>query len=313
MTLPPSQDRLRILFAADRLSARGGADRHLLGILDRFRDQPGARTLLAVGFDDGSLPGPERERLGPWTRLKGLDRSGLGGRGRKAVLAGLEELVREFRPHLIHLQNVMDPEIIGRAAALAPSLATVQDHRFFCPGKGKLTRAGEPCREPLGPGCLGCFIDPDYGRRMLELTLARLEALKGLKKILVLSDYMGRELARAGLDPEPVQTLGPFVHGLEKPREQSGRERHLLACRLVERKGVRVALEAARRLKAGPGLVIAGEGSLAGRSGPRPGKAWWNTRAGPTGAGWAGFWPGPSRFGCPGCGPSLRHRGGWRH
>ncbi len=264
MPRPLSGNGLKVLFAADRLSARGGADRHLLGILDRLRDRPGVKTLLAVGFDDGSLPENEKERTGPRVRLKGLDRSGLGGRGRKAALERLEDLAASFKPDLIHLQNIMDPAIIRCAAGIGPGLATIQDHRFFCPGRGKLTSEGRPCTVPMGPGCLSCFADPDYGQRMSELTRTRLEALKGLKKILVLSDYMGQELARAGLDPGSIRTLPPFVHALEEPPRANVSGYHLLACRLVERKGVRLALEAARMLRGPLGLVVAGDGPLAG-------------------------------------------------
>ncbi len=254
----------RILFLADRLSARGGADRHLLGILDLLQGRPEVETLLAVGFDDSSLPAHERDSLGPWVRVKGLDRSGMNGRGGKAVLSGLDRLGEEFRPDLIHLQNVMDPAVIGWAAEHGPSLAAIQDHRFFCPGRGKLTGEGRPCRRVMGPGCLDCFRDRGYGQRMLRLTRARLKALQGLDRVLVLSSYMGQELVAAGLDPGKVTVLSPFVHGLESPSRPGRGEYHLLACRLVERKGVRVALEAARKLRGPLKLTVAGDGPLAG-------------------------------------------------
>jgi len=70
---------VRVLFLHDRLSARGGADRHLIGLLERLRGR--VETLLAVGLDDASLPPAERAGLGPWRRVKGLDRGGLKPRG----------------------------------------------------------------------------------------------------------------------------------------------------------------------------------------------------------------------------------------
>ena len=258
---------LRVLFLADRLSARGGADRHLIGILDLLQARPDIETVLAVGFDDGSLPEQEKERIGPWVRVKGLDRSGMNRRGEEAVLAGLKSLREEFGPVLVHLQNVMDPAVLTWAARKGPALATIQDHRFFCPGRGKVTGKGKPCARAMGPGCLDCFRDREYGQRILDLTRARLEALQGLDRVLVLSSYMAQELAGAGLDPGKVEIVPPFVHALEATDRPAERKYHLLACRLVERKGVRVALAAARMLKGPLGLVVAGDGSLAGEVG----------------------------------------------
>ena len=249
-----------------RLSARGGADRYLVAILDHLQGR--VETLLAVGHDDGSLPPGERRRLGPWQRLKGLERGGLSARGGQAVRRRLEGLLAEYRPQVIHLHNLMDPELIALAAARAPAVMTVQDHRLFCPGLGKLTPAGESCRRHLGPHCLECFHDRDYGRRLLELTRRRLQAAAGLKRVTVLSAYMARELKRAwaglGLAGPPVEVLPPFVHGLEPVRRPGAGEYHLLACRLVERKGVRVALAAAESGELSLPLVVAGDGTLAG-------------------------------------------------
>lgn len=252
---------MRVLLINDRLSARGGADRHLVAILERLQGR--AQTLLAVGHDDGSLPPAERAGLGPWRRLKGLERGGHSPRGGQAARARLARLIAELAPQVIHLHNIMDPGLLEEAAATGRALMTVQDHRVFCPGLGKLAPAGQVCQEPLGPGCLACFADAGHGQRLLELTQRRLAALGGMRRLLVLSRYMARELALAGLDPARIEVLPPFVQGLGAPPGPRRRAHHLLACRLVERKGVLTACQAARLLPAGPPLVVAGDGSLA--------------------------------------------------
>lgn len=264
------EEGLRVLFMADRLSARGGADRHLLGIVKRLRGE--AHTLLAVGHDDGSLPEAERAELGAWRRVKGLERGGLRARGGAAARRRLGELLDSWRPRVVHLQNIMDPALLELSAADGRALLTVQDHRFFCPGLGKLTARGEVCRRVMGEHCLGCFEEPDYGRRLLELTRRRLAAAAGMTRVLVLSQYMAEELERAwaalGIPAPPLSVLPPWVDGLEmepeglRPPGECGY--HLLAGRLVERKGVRVALEAARRLERPLPLWVAGDGPLAG-------------------------------------------------
>ena len=68
---------MRLLLLNSRLSERGGADRWLLGILARLQQH--VQTLLAVGYEDSNLPATERDRVGAWRRLKGLDSRGLGG------------------------------------------------------------------------------------------------------------------------------------------------------------------------------------------------------------------------------------------
>lgn len=254
-----------ILFIADRLSARGGADRHLIGILDHLQGR--VDTCLAVGHEDGSLSLAGRARLGPWQRVKGLDRSGLSERGRAAARKNLARVIQEAAPGYVFVQNLMDPALISQALAAAPGAVLVQDHRVFCPGLGKLTSFGEPCSRVLGPGCLACFADPDYGARMLAVTLARLQALAGASLVLVLSGYMAAELEAAwqahGITPPPLRVWPPMVHGLEDaPPRQGPGEYHLLAGRLVKRKGVLIALEAARLLKEPLPLVVAGDGSL---------------------------------------------------
>lgn len=251
---------MRLMHLHERLSARGGAERHLISLLKH--QQGRCQTLLAVGFDDGSLPEGERREVGPWLRVKGLARRGLRQRGEKAARRRLASAIADFSPELIHVHNLMDPALLELAAASAPTVMTVQDHRLFCPGRGKLTPDGRPCAEPLGGACLACFDQSDYGRRMLALTRRRLEALGSVSLVLVLSRYMARELALAGVEPERIRVLPPPV---DLPPAAPGRERgyHLLAGRLVGRKGLPQALEAARLLKHPVPLRIAGDGPLA--------------------------------------------------
>ncbi|MFH1057112.1 MAG: glycosyltransferase family 4 protein, partial [Pseudomonadota bacterium] len=252
---------MRVLHLNERLSARGGADRHLVAMLAHLRGR--AETLLAVGRDDGSLPPAERAGLGPWVRVKGLMRAGLGAAGGQAARRRLAAVIADFRPDLIHAHNLMDPDLLDLAATAAPAVMTVQDHRAFCPGLGKLLPGGGQCRRPMGSHCAACLREPAYARRLMDLTEGRRTALAGFRRLIVLSGYMAAELAAVGLAPGRIMVLPPMVHGLT-PRATRGPARHhLLAGRLVERKGVRVALAAARLLRTPLPLVVAGDGPLA--------------------------------------------------
>jgi glycosyltransferase involved in cell wall biosynthesis len=252
---------MRVLHLHDRLSARGGADRHLWAVLEHLQGR--VETLLAVGLDDGTLPQAERAAIGPWRRLKGLERGGLSARGGTGAAARLARLIADFAPNVIHLHNVMDPGLLALCAGSGRALMTVQDHRAFCPGLGKLTPQGSICHAPLGEACLACFREAGHGGDMLALTRARLAALGGMRRLLVLSRYMAGELEAAGLDPDRVAVLPPFVHRLAAPAGPPARTHHLLASRLVQRKGVAVALAAAPMMAGPLPLVVAGDGPLA--------------------------------------------------
>ena len=254
-------DPLRVLMVQDRLSARGGADWYLLSLLAHLKGR--VETLLAVGYDDGSLPLSERTGLGKWVRLKGLERSGLGGRRRLAVVRDFQELAADFKPEVIHLHNIMDPALLEAAAGLGRAIMSVQDHRLFCPGLGQVKPDHNLCGQVLGPGCQECFRQDDYGRRMIDLTRRRLDAAGSLAQLVVLSDYMADQLAAAGVAKERIAILPPFVYRLEAwPKKTPGRY-HLLAGRLVDRKGLSVALKARGLMKTSLPLVIAGDGARA--------------------------------------------------
>ena len=51
--------------------------------------------------------------------------------------AGLDELAASFRPDVVHAHNMMNPVVLAWAARRRDTLLTVQDHRYFCPTRGK--------------------------------------------------------------------------------------------------------------------------------------------------------------------------------
>ena len=236
---------MRVLHIADRLSGRGGADWHLLGVI--HHQQARHQVCLAVGRRDGTVAEP----------CAILEISGLDARDSRAVnMAGVEA----WRPDIVHLHNVVNPEVL-RWAARRPALVTVQDHRVFCPGSGKLTAQGTVCREAMHGGiCEPCLQDGPYFRRMFALTRERLEAL-ALLPVTVLSHYMKRELQKVGLAEGHVQVIPPFVFALDGQAEADGPPCVLFAGRLVAAKGIFEAVEIWRAAGVALPLVMAGTGS----------------------------------------------------
>jgi glycosyltransferase involved in cell wall biosynthesis len=238
---------MRILHINDRLSARGGADWHMLGVVGAQADKHD--VCLAVASDDGTATAPCPLELVP-----GLD-------ARTATDTGLDEVASRFKPDIIHLHNIMNPKVLEWAHDKS-ALVTIQDHRMFCPGRGKLTKAGAVCTTPMSRGtCRSCFDDEDYFGRIMDVTEGRLQALSPLP-ITVLSNYMKRELVTVGVPAQQITVIPPFVHGIaETPEEPPLEPCILFAGRLVHAKGIWDAVEAWRRSAIDLPLVFAGTGS----------------------------------------------------
>ena len=244
---------MRVLHVSDRLTDRGGAYWHLLGLVANQSNDPDFDVHLAVGRDDGVVPAPCAV-----TELPGLE-------SRTRVPVDLAPLVGELRPDVVHVHTVTNPEALEQAGRLdgVTKVLTVQDHRFFCPGKGKWTEDGEVCSERMSEElCTKCFAteteteDDAYYREILTLTNERFEALKRFR-VVVLSNYMKRELGLPG-----VHVIPPFVHGLDANVAPDGPPCVLFAGRLVEAKGVLDAIEAWKRSGVELPLVLAGTGTL---------------------------------------------------
>ena len=238
---------MRILHVADRLSDRGGADWALLGLLDALSG--GHEQHLAAGRDDGAVRPPC-----PVTVAPHLD-------ARMHADADLDPLMARLRPDVVHVHNVVNPAVLEWAVGV-DAVMTVQDHRFFCPGRGKWTADGRVCRDAMGRDvCAGCFDDPGYFESTIELTAQRLASVKRLR-LTVLSSYMKRELMQVGIPADRITVVPPFAYGLDPEAEADGPPCVLFAGRVVDSKGIREAIDAWRRSGSGLPLVVAGTGPL---------------------------------------------------
>ena len=249
---------MRIVHLTDRLSDRGGAHRHLLSLV-RWQARRGHDVHVAAGvLDRGAEPVAASVHVVP-----GLE-------SRTAAPIRLAPVLGNLAPDVVHVHTVMNPAALHEAAGQG-AVFTVQDHRAFCPARGKWTAAGEVCRTSFAPeACAACFTDAAYFDEMLGLTRARRDALRnGL--VIVLSRYMKDEMTSAGLNPENVHVVPPFVDFAdEDPREATGPPPDpcvLFVGRLVEAKGALDAVHAWRLSRVRYPLVVAGTGPLRERVG----------------------------------------------
>ena len=275
---------MRILHVADRLSDRGGADLALLGLLDALADvhelhlavgrddggvRPPCRVTVVPGLDAGSLrrrtvPTGARRAESQVFRVSETPDAPARSRDRRAGMradSDLDRLRARLRPDVVHVHNVVDPAVLAWAVGV-DAVLTVQDHRFFCPGRGKWTADGRVCGDALSREvCAGCFDDPGYFERTLDLTLRRLEAVRRLR-VTVLSSYMKRELTQAGVPAGRVTVVPPVAYGLDRGARADGGPCVLFAGRVAEAKGIRDAVDAWRRSGSGLPFVAAGTGPL---------------------------------------------------
>jgi glycosyltransferase involved in cell wall biosynthesis len=240
---------MRITYVSDRLSARGGADAHLRQVI---------AWAVASGHDVACCVGRIEPGVEPLSGVgvhvvRGLAAATASG----ARLAGLQKCLDGA--DVVHVQNIMNPVALRRIAATGRAVATVQDHRVFCPGMGKTLPDGSRCAEPFERAdCGRCLPDAAYRGRTVALTMKRRDALCGMRRV-VLSRYMSDELEAAGLGS--VEVIPPWV-AVGEPRNDAGRC-YVLGGRLVSHKGGLGAYEAWRSADTGLPLEVAGEGPLA--------------------------------------------------
>jgi glycosyltransferase involved in cell wall biosynthesis len=240
---------MRLVHVCDRWTDRGGAPAYLAGVLEALSESQVQQLLFAgtaeAGLADPSVP------LRIWPGLEDP----------RGASPGLLEAIARERPDVVHVHNLVNPEQLEALRPLDP-VVTVQDHRFFCPSRGKWTREGRPCDVALSPeSCAPCFEDARYFAEVHEVTVARLRALRGLR-VGVLSAYMKAELVAAGVAADEVFVTPPWPHGLDPGALPAGPPCVLFAGRLVEAKGVRDAVAAWRRARLDLPLLFAGTGPL---------------------------------------------------
>ena len=212
--------------------------------------EAGHDVRLAVGRDEGHVPPPCALDVVP----------ALASRAH-AEARGLDAIASAFAPDVVHVHTVMNPAVLEWAAARC-AVITVQDHRCFCPTRGKWTAAGSVCAEPMRPEvCAACFDDEAYFREVYALTAVRLSAIRKMS-LVVLSHYMKKELVDAGVAEDRVTVVPPFVHGLDSEARPDGPSCVLFVGRLTATKGAMEAVEAWRHSGLDLPLVVAGAGPL---------------------------------------------------
>lgn len=199
-------------------------------------------------------------------------------RSKDDVLA-IEQAIRHKRPDVLHLHNpnpLISMSVVGAAVrAGVPVVMTSHNYRHTCV-KGSFRRDGQPCHDCRGESvpwpavAHGCYRESRLQSVVAVGALVAHRSRYGQVDChIAISTTMRDSLVAAGISrgrivvkPNSVPDPGPHVPAVDarSPR----RPRFLLVGRLVEEKGVRLALDAWLRHPTGAlgQLVIAGAGPL---------------------------------------------------
>ena len=261
-------DPVTVVHVADRLSPRGGADLHLRSVVNTAPSSV-QQTLVTGSFD------PEAA-----VNLEPILCPDLAAKDAPVPLSSY--LDGDPKRRLVHVHNVVNPafleQMVGERVVL-----TVQDHKMFCPGRGKWIPGVGRCDTTFNrDACAQCFAAGDYFDMILSVTERRRAALAQMPAVIVLSEYMKSELIQVGVARERIQVLPPTVYDLGDPNPQAQKDGSVLFVgRLVEAKGVRDVVTAWQRANVNRPLVIAGAGPERGALNQIPGIRWegWVSRA----------------------------------
>lgn len=231
-TLPPGT-ALRVLHIHERAGFYGGVEQIL---------HDTARGLMGRGWPQGLLhadPQPQADYLAAFAQ------SGTG-----------DDLIAAFAPDILFLHKVEDPARVADLARRYPTVRMVHDHDLVCLRRHKyFPLTGRICDRPAGTACYLnlCCVQRAAPGSALPIALkglgevkAAIRANREVRRLMVGSRWMERELVMNGLDPERVAIVPPIPAALAdaQPVPPSLEPEVLFVGQLIRGKGVDLLLKA---------------------------------------------------------------------
>ena len=249
---------MRVLQVARYGSVRGGVETYVATLSDGLR-AAGHEVALAYGIE-----------LHPARAERTFHVPGVTEPGTSTPDDALGEAIEAFSPDVIHVHVPEVPWVTPYAAARAPTLLAVHDHRLDCP-VGTRYWAGwrRACTIAPGPICLAYNVVAHCGSLRANVTLRpyrswrRARASSAQARLQVFSSAMADALERAGIERARVGvTAYPVPPPADPiPPEDDDRRPIVLAPgRLTREKGFRELVESMDHVTTSVHLVIAGSG-----------------------------------------------------
>lgn len=185
----------------------------------------------------------------------------------------LHALLRTEKPDVVHVHNtfmMMSPSVYEACwDAGIPVVQTLHNYRLLCPG-WSLSRNGEVCEECLNHGLWrgvwhGCYRDSKLMTAAVALML-QVHRTKGtwnksIDGYVALTNFARKKFIQGGLPGPAVHVKPNFL--ADDPGERTSEGRSVLFIgRLSAEKGVKVLVEAWKKISAPIPLVIMGDGPL---------------------------------------------------
>jgi glycosyltransferase involved in cell wall biosynthesis len=208
-----------------------------------------------------------------WT-LAARVRGGLGGAFNLASYRRVLAAVRRERPDVVHAHNLYP--LLSPSALLAcrragvPTVLSIHNYSFSCPAWFHFSH-GEVCERCMGGREYWCAWRNCRANRAESVAYALRSFLvrrAGLLRrnatiVVALTEFARQRLIAAGFAPARISVVPNMVDVPPGPTDAVRGSYVAFAGRLSAEKGVRVLLEAARRVPAIP-VRLAGEGPTAG-------------------------------------------------
>jgi len=176
------------------------------------------------------------------------------------------------RPDIVHIHNtflVISPSIYSACSERGvPVIQTLHNFRLLCPASTNFFRDGSICEACLDQTLLrsiqhGCYRNSQGATAVVAAMLAFHRALdtwrKSVTRFIALTDFAKEKFTTSGFSADKFTVKPNFADPDPGERFGSG-EYALFVGRLHESKGVRVLLDAWKRLPAQYTLQIVGEG-----------------------------------------------------
>jgi glycosyltransferase involved in cell wall biosynthesis len=181
-----------------------------------------------------------------------------------------------WKPHVVNVQNffpVASPSVHYAAArAGAAVVQTLHNYRLVCPG-ALLLRDGKVCETCLGkkvpwPGVIhGCYRGSSSATAAVATMCAVHNVLGTWRRIVslfvALTEFARKKFVEGGIPADRIVVKPNFVQDDPGTGEGDG-DYVVFVGRLSEEKGIKVLLEAWRRIGNAGRLVIIGDGPLTG-------------------------------------------------
>ncbi len=224
---------LRVLHLHERAGFYGGVEQIL---------HDTARGLMARGWPQGLLhadPQPQADYLAAFAQ------AGTG-----------DDLIAAFAPDILFLHKVEDPARVADLARRYPTVRMVHDHDLVCLRRHKyFPLTGRICDRPAGSACYLnlCCVQRAAPGSVLPIALkglgqvkAAIRANREVRRLMVGSRWMERELVMNGLDPERVAIVPPIPAALAdaQPVPSSREPEVLFVGQVIRGKGVDLLLKA---------------------------------------------------------------------